>query len=194
MIQRKTYLPLLFCFIFAFAGWQTTFAQAGNQCDEAIFLPDVTNYCSGVAEFSNVNVGASNFGPAPCFSNNSNDIWFTFTSVATDVVVTVNGASGLGAGGTMNGPEIALYIGDCSSTITSIQCEVDDNNVNFTELNRGGLIVGATYLIRINSENNSNGTFQLCVNNFFPPALPGSDCIDATILCDKSPFSVQEIV
>lgn len=56
-----------------------------------------------------------------------------------------------------------------------------------------GLIVGLDYYIRVDGVNSTTGTFQLCINNFNPPALPGQDCKTAGVLCDKSPFVVQKV-
>ncbi|MFN0013993.1 MAG: gliding motility-associated C-terminal domain-containing protein, partial [Saprospiraceae bacterium] len=56
-----------------------------------------------------------------------------------------------------------------------------------------GLLVGSTYLIRVQGANDVTGTFQLCLNNYNPPANPKSDCPKASVLCDKSPFVVQSV-
>ena len=37
----------------------------------------------------------------------------------------------------------------------------------------------------------STGTFQICLNGFIPPPSPESDCGNAVVLCDKSPFVVD---
>ena len=191
MIHKKILLalPLLLWSAFIFAQ------PSNDECQAAIQLTDVTDWCSAPAEYTNINATASGFGPASCFSNNNNDVWFTFTAVATDVTVAVVGAVPIASGGTLNNPAVALYSGDCGGTITELRCDADLINNNIIELYRGGLTVGQTYYIRVNGRANNTGTFQLCINNYYPPADPGSDCGagEAAYLCDTSPFTIQSV-
>ncbi|MEM7101549.1 MAG: gliding motility-associated C-terminal domain-containing protein [Bacteroidota bacterium] len=185
-----------FCLTAFFILFATVaFAQPSNEeCDSATPISDPSNWCSEVNAFTNVGATASGFGPAGCFTNNSHDVWFSFVAVATDVNVTINGASGAGGGGTLNQPEVALYTGSCSGTLNNIQCQTDDGLNNIVELYRGSLVVGQTYWIRVDGRNDNTGSFQLCIQNYNPQTEPGSDCIAASILCDQSPFSVASVV
>ncbi|MEO1434318.1 MAG: PKD domain-containing protein, partial [Bacteroidota bacterium] len=191
MIRGKHVLPFLLCFVFS--GWATLLAQPGNVCESAIPITNVIDFCSGPNGFSNVSYNAAPFTAPDCFQDASNDMWFSFEAIATDVVITVNGASGPGGGGTLQNPEVALLLGDCAGPISTIQCQTSSSNNNFVELNRGSLVPGQTYLFRIDGAN-STGSFELCVNNFSPPADTSSDCMTASLLCDTSPFSVQQVV
>jgi len=150
-------------------------------------------WCSASGEYTNVGATASGFPQAACFSNANNDVWFSFTAVATDITVTAIGAVPFDSGGTLNNPAVALYSGDCGGAIDELACEADLINNNIVELNEGDLTVGQTYYIRVNGRSNNTGTFQLCVNNFYPPVDPGPDCAAASFLCDTSPFTVQSV-
>jgi len=170
-------------------------AQPSNdECDGAIEIPDVSNWCSAVAEFSNEEATESGFGTPFCFSDSDNDVWFKFTAIATDATITVIGASSPVLGGSMWEPEVALYTGDCSGTINTFGCATDfggpDNNT--IQLYEGGMVIGQEYYIRIDA-GGTLGSFQLCIANYFAPVEPGSDCPIAAILCDKSPFVVQQV-
>ena len=182
----RIFYPITFCLLFLPL---TGFAQPANDdCANAIELTDIRSWCSGVGEFTNEDATATGFGAAGCFSGAERDVWFTFTPLAKDVTITVIGNQG----STLSQPEVALYTGDCNGTITELRCESAGNNF-VIELYRGGLAVGIPHLIRIQGRNGNTGTFQLCINNFNPPVEPGSDCIDASVLCSKDQFVVQQV-
>ena len=166
---------------------------ANDDCAGAIDIPDVTNFCTTVGAYSNVGATPSGYGPASCFNGSQNDVWFKFTAVATDVSIIVNGASGQGAGGNMLLPRAALYLGSCGGTISQLECQASVT-LHIVELYQGGLTPGQTYLLRVQSFAPAGGTFQICVNNYNSPVEPTSDCPTASILCDKSPFTVQTVV
>lgn len=169
-------------------------AQPTNDnCTTPIVLPNVANYCSAPAQFTNVGATPSGYGPATCFGAASNDVWFSFVAQATDVTVVVRGAAQQAPGGTLRNPQIALYAGTCGGTINQLACQSSTNNTHIAEMSKSGLFVGTTYLIRVQGFNNAMGTFQLCITNFNPPAIPTSDCPTAALLCDKSPFVVKSV-
>lgn len=181
-------------FTFVLLSWTVAFAQPSNdECTNPIVLNSVTNYCSGIGQFTNVGATPSTYGPASCFSTVGNDVWFSFTALATDVTITVRGATSQAAGGTLQDPQVALYFGTCGGVINELECQ-SGLGTNIAEAYQGGLFVGATYLIRIQGAAAQSGTFQLCINNYNPPVEPTSDCPKASILCDKSPFVVQNVV
>ena len=166
-------------------------AQPTNDnCQGALTLTDVRNSCSDAGEYTNVSATASGFATANCWNNASNDVWFIFTAQATDITITIRGNTGQGSGGTLQNPEAALYAGGCGGTISQLGCSSDQSGFNVTEFTEAGLIVGVTYLIRVQGLNGNTGTFQICLNNFNPPVEPTSDCPTGALLCDKSPFSV----
>ncbi len=169
-------------------------AQPTNDnCTNPIPIPDVTNYCSPTGAFTNVNATPSGYGPANCFGMASNDVWFSFVPQFTDVTVIVRGATAQAPGGTLRNPQIAIYYGTCGGVLNEVQCRSSTNNTHIAEASESGLLVGSTYLIRVQGFNNGTGTFQLCLNNYNPPVDPTSDCPTASVLCDKSPFVVQSV-
>lgn len=166
---------------------------ANNDCNNAISIPAGAGaaWCSNFAAYSLAGATPSGFGAATCFSSAGNDVWFSFTAFATDITITINGAQAPSAGGTLTVPQVALYAGNCGGTITQLQCETASPGSNIVELYKGGLIIGQTYLVRVQGGN--PGTFQICTNNYNAPVNPGSDCPQGAILCDKSPFVVQSV-
>ena len=138
-----------------------SFAQPSNDdCENAFVILDVTNWCSEVAEFTNVDATDSGYGAASCFTGAHNDVWFSFTPVSTDVTITIIGNTNQGAGGSLSRPEVALYRGDCGGIINEEQCETDASGNNVIELYKGGLAPGLTYWIRVQGRNGNTGTFQ----------------------------------
>jgi gliding motility-associated-like protein len=166
---------------------------AQDLCSNAVALGNVNNWCSAPAQFSNVGATPSNFVAGNCFSNDSHDVWFRFTATGQDVTITVVGAMG-GTPNTLMGPEVALYYTANCSNFNELRCESPPFGQNIVSLYRGGLTPGETYYIRVDGYLNGTGTFQLCVNSYTAPSNPGSDCPDAAILCDKSPFVVQSVL
>jgi hypothetical protein len=187
-------LFLLIFGAFLFLSPNFLWAQPSNDdCDGAINIPNVTNFCSSAGAYSNVGATPSGFGPAGCWSNTGNDVWYSFKATATDVTITIKGNTPQASGGTMVSPQVALYLGSCNGTINELECKTSPNGFNLVEAYQGGLFVGSTYLIRVQGANNNSGTFQICINNYNPPVNPTSDCPTASLLCDKSPFVVQQI-
>ncbi|HEX5626063.1 MAG TPA: hypothetical protein VFX48_08605, partial [Saprospiraceae bacterium] len=171
------------------------YAQPANDhCNTAIAISDVTNFCSSRAAYTNVDATPSGYGSATCWTSTGRDVWFRFRAFFTDVNITVIGTNlGGTAGGTLARPMVALYRGVCGGTISELECGADLSGRGILSIYQGGLIVGADYFIRIDGLNNNMGTFQLCINNFNPPALAGQDCNTAGVLCDKSAFVVQKV-
>lgn len=185
---------LLFTFLALISLCTKAFAQPSNdECSSPIVLTDVLNYCSPIAAYTNVEATPSPYSAPSCFGGTENDVWFAFTALATDVTITVRGATFQAPGGTLNNPQIALYLGTCGGVINQLECQSAGLGDNVVEGYQGGLFVGATYLIRIQGNNGAVGTFQICINNYNPPVEPTSDCPQASILCDKSPFVVQSV-
>jgi len=184
----------LLLFIFGLASNLATAQPDNNQCEGAINIPDIANWCSTPAFFNNNGATPSGYQAPICWGGARNDVWYSFTSIATDVTITINGALSNSPGGTLVRPDVVLYRGTCGSTLNEEECAIDNNNTNNVELYKGGLVVGQRYFIRIQGANSAVGTFQMCVNNYNPPVNPGSDCVTASVLCDTSPFSVQSVV
>ena len=174
-----------------------TFAQPANDnCTGAIALPNPTNFCSANAAYNNIGATPSGFPLPACFSADLNDVWYTFVATGTDITITVRGKTQQAAGGTLVRPEIVLYEGTCSplnSNFSELRCDADNAGNNIVSLYKGGLTVGSLYYLRIKGTNANVGSFQICTRNYFPPAAAGSDCVTASVLCDKSPFVAQSV-
>jgi len=161
-----------------------------NECNTATRIPSVKGSCSAAAAYTNVNATPSGFGAPNGWTAVGNDVWFSFVAVAYDVNINVKG--GGNPEGTLRNPLIAIYSGDCNSTINQ---EIGQafNGITQSAYYKGGLTVGRTYLVRITGQNNATGTFQLCIDNYFPAVQPGQDCSTASLLCSKdrvSPINV----
>lgn len=187
--MRELALFLIFSSICIIAEAQ----PSNDNCTTPLVIQNVLNFCSPTGAYTNVGATLSGYDPASCFASSQNDVWFAFTPQATDVTITVRGAAAQAPGGTLQDPQIALYLGTCGGTLDQLGCESATGNNNIVELYEGGLFVGATYLIRIQGAGGQTGTFQICINNYNPPVNPTSDCPKASILCDKSPFVVQSV-
>lgn len=183
-------------FLFLLIASSSIFAQANDECIDATPLNDVVNWCSQPAAFSNGGATESGITNPFCFPNNqmSNDIWFSFVAVATDINIAVIGNQPFNSGGTLQNPQFALFAGDCTGGLTEVACQSDAFGQNIAQaFNDIDLIVGATYYLQISARNGNTGTFELCINNFNQIPEPSGDCETAVILCDKSPFSVEFI-
>jgi len=169
------------------------FSQPINdECAGAIFLPNINNYCSGNAAFTNASSTASGFGLPTCWTATATeDVWFTFTATGTDVLIS---ASGSGNGGTMVRPRITIYFGNCAGTINQLACSNGTAGSGTTQLYQGALLPGTVYLIRISTIAANEGSFELCVNNYTPNANPGADCNGAAFLCNDNPVSVPSLL
>ncbi len=173
-------------------------AQDNISCDRAQQIADPADYCSVVGEFTNVNgadlPGEAIYSLPLCWSgreSESHDVWFRFTAMAKAVNILVNGSANQG---TLNQPQVNLYEDNgCFGTIRPLACERDERGVGAINLFQGGLVIGASYLIRVDGSDGAVGTFQLCLNNFNPPVEPGQDFSGSSILCDKSTFTVQTV-
>jgi len=182
MSQLKNIIVLLAILIF---NTEHLRSQAINDdCFTAIELTNVHNWCSTGSPFNNISATPSGFGPAGCFSGDGHDVWYTFTAIATDITILIKPND-------FSKPEAALYLGDCNGTINELECRSNLAAGGILEIYQGGLFPGSVYLLRVQGQNNSEGKFDLCLDNYFPPVLPGSDCNTASVLCNTDPFVVQ---
>lgn len=190
--MRKYYTLLVGLLLFAnYAHTQVE----NDDCETAFPIADVTNYCSPTNDdnFSNIGATSSGYDASSCFSNSGNDVWFSFIAFATDINIIIRGSTRTAPGGTLSRPEATLYEGTCGGVLQELECQTDNEGNDIIELYKGGLLLGQTYLIRVQGRGGREGTFQLCTKNFNPPTDPSSDCPEASILCDKSGFSVQKV-
>ncbi len=182
--------------LFILLPFVSLFAQPSNDgCLNSIPLINTTNWCSNVGEFSNIGATESDFNypPGTCMTNANNDVWFSFLATAPDVTITIIGYASISPGGNLIQPEAALYTNGCGGAISQLECATDNANNGIIELYEGGLTVGQIYLIRVDGRFSSIGTFQICINNYYPAVEPGSDCISRAFLCEKESFTIPTI-
>jgi|GEM_PF-1828552 len=185
MIRRLAFLGILYFSLLNLQGQSTNV-----NCSTAVEIDDPKNYCSGATEFDSEDVGDSGVPTPDCWTASNNDLWFTFVAEAKSVKIVVNGEEG-----TMNNPEIAIYRGtSCNSLIDINSCEINSSILHITSLDNFNLGIGERYFIRVDGRSNGDdGSFELCVNNYNPPASPGQDCNTASLLCNKDPFTVFNV-
>ncbi|MCP4121822.1 MAG: T9SS type B sorting domain-containing protein [Bacteroidetes bacterium] len=182
--------------IFLLLSPNQSFAQ--DECDNAILLTELDNWCSPAATYSNTTATSSLYGAPGCWPGAlQDDVWFKFVAIAPNVSIKIYGQEY--SLGTMRRPRVALYSGTCGGTINELGCEVSAAGDLFTpaehfvELYKNGLAVGQTYYIRVDALNGGgfNGTFALCINNFLSPSVAGQDCSTALQLCSTDAISFQ---
>jgi gliding motility-associated-like protein len=167
--------------------------KAQNSCENALPLSSLLNGCSEPGAYQNSSATPSAFPNASCFSALGADQWYFFIAEASDVNITILGNVTFGNFGTLAQPEAALYQGACDGLLQELECQSDAADLGLIELYQGGLVPGRRYFLRVRGRNNNRGSYQICLNNYFPPADPSSDCPTGTILCDKSPFYVESV-
>ena len=183
--MRKLLHALIICTIPMFYWAQ------GDDCGTATQITNVLNYCSGNAAFTNVGSTPGMYSLPTCWpANATEDVWFSFTALGTDVLIS---ASGTGGGGTMPQPRIALYDGICGGLMNELNCANGTPGSGTTQLYEGALVPGNTYYIRVSSPPANEGSFELCINSYTPTTNPGADCGGAAFLCNQNPVSVATL-
>lgn len=156
--------------IFLLSGVSLWAQPSNDDCSNPIRITDITKFCSKVGEFTNVKATPSGYGAATCWTASNKDVWFIFRAIATDISITIRGVNARNpgnAGGTLQTINAALYVGVCGGTLNQIACASDVAAAGVLSLNKGTLVVGKDYLLRVDGRNNAEGTFQICINNFF---------------------------
>lgn len=181
----------LICLLFT----SVVLAQQGDECEFAYFINDVEDYCSGDREFTTAGSTPSTETNPSCWpQDENNDIWIAIRPQKLGVYVSVTGATQFSQGTLVN-PSLAIYEGSCDNlTQVSNLCSSDLQGENVLELTFDEVAIGQYYYLRISARNGNVGSFKLCVQEFNPAKSPESDCKDAVLLCDKSPFYVENLV
>lgn len=97
------------------------------------------------------------------------DVWYSFVANAPNPTITLGSAPAQ--------KSIQIFSGTCGA-LTSLQCAINNANLNAT-----GLTPGNTYYVRIWSDNNSTGTFTICVTD---PAPANNLCAGAVTLTSST--------
>lgn len=189
----KIPIPNFVSFVILFLLTGSLWAQ-NDECQTAYYISDVENFCSEIGQFSNSGATPS-FEDRPfCWPDLNNDVWFAFAPTKPGVFIQLMGQTSINVG-TMQQPQIAVYDKACGDIGIDdhIACGSDLQNENIVELNLTNLIIGKVYYIRIDARGGNIGTFRLCIDVFNPVKVPESDCESAVVLCDKSPFIVENL-
>jgi gliding motility-associated-like protein len=188
-MTRRSILPILGLLLAGQAAW----AQPVNDdCLGAIPIANPTAWCSGAGAFTSIGATAPGLPQAGCLSGAFADVWFSFVPEAGSITVTVIGNNGLGGAGLLL-PEIALFAGPCDD-LQPVACRPAPVFGNVNSLSFNALVLGQPYYILVQGRNGITGPFQLCLHNYSLPTSPSSDCPEAALLCDKSPFVVQQLI
>ncbi len=193
-MKMKTYAILISVVFLVIGGLNkkiTAQTMPGDECYSATTLTNLIKYCSSPQQYTNLNsTKTTSFGPPVCWSKTSvptEDVWFKFVAIGTDVQMSVAGG---GVNGTIKKPNIVLYKAkSCADTISTMACSAS-NSTDVTSLYKGSLIPGDTYWIRIATTSVNEGSFQFCISNYTPTVNPGADCDGAVKLCDLTVVSV----
>lgn len=178
----KNYITIYLLFI----GFTLSGQVLNDDCQFATFIPDVDGYCSSPAEYSNIDATPDPSYSDICFLNYNNGVWFSFVPKEPAINVRVFG-TGIGIN-TMQFPKTALF-SSCGDYITCSPGKSQGSD----EFVVANLTIGQVYYLMIESADNLEGTFQLCIDDFTPTPSPESDCDKAVTLCNKDPFTVESL-
>ena len=186
MTRNITYLVLLFFMLLSPTLW----AQANDECSSATVIADPTDYCTPSAGEDN-SLATASLQPFPsCWSNVNKDLWYSFTAIAPDLIVIVKGQTPSNPTGTLFGPQVAVYSGDCNN-LTEIACAVDLNFSNNLPFAVANLVVGQQYFIRVDAV--IPGLFEVCIKNQVNASVVSGDCPTATVVCGTDPIEVDQV-
>ena len=187
----------LVCLLLSLFAAATLLAQPANDdCVGALDLDAQINaleWCSDPAAFSSD--GATTSLPQAdypvCLTDQADieDVWFSFTAQATDISITVSGDVAPVPLGDLQTPQFAIYSGSCGD-LQPVACRSPAIGTDFTTGIFTDLEPGQTYFINVSGRLGRDGSFQICLNQFFAVPEPSGDCSTGVILCDKSSFAV----
>lgn len=196
--MRTTVLTLMISLIAVGAAYGQL--SPNDDCFTAIPLQNGINFCTSADDYTTLNATPS-VSPSPsCWPQGSatNDVWFRFNPTKLGALIRLFGESNIAPNGLIQ-PSIAIYEGSCGNLI-ELACSSGETGANIRELTLTELLIGKTYYIRVDARNDNVGNFSLCIDLFNPVPNPEGDCEaiqnsgGAVILCDKSSFSVENLV
>lgn len=175
--SMRQFLLLLLLQTFAL---QFTFAQPTNDdCPMAIDLGEAPSCPTDI--YNNINATPSTIATDPAdnipscwFTNDNNDVWFSFMTPANgsilDFSITVGGAPGGPNNMPLVQPQIALYRGDCAiDELSELVCGPFVFGQSIVNLEVLGLDPATTYYIRVNDFSSTAapnwGDFLICVDS-----------------------------
>jgi trimeric autotransporter adhesin len=107
---------------------------------------------------------------------NRNDVWYSFTAASTNPTITLSSAPAQRS--------IQVYTAaSCGGVAASINCAINSNTLTLA-----GLTIGANYLVRIFSDNNTAGTFNICITD---PGTAANDLCGSAVVLTSSTSCVN---
>jgi hypothetical protein len=156
------YIPI-FLFLLGLFSTLNSFAQPSNDdCSNAVLLTSSTSCVNTAGTNVNATWNPSTF-TAGCGAINKLDVWYRFVAQSSTQTITVSSAP--------SQVRLELFSGACGS-LASLGC-------GNTSLTNTTLTVGTTYYIRVYTQNNNTGTFNICVTHSVPA---NDDCSGAISL------------
>ncbi len=184
MTRNNTFLAFLFFSLLSPTLW----AQSNDECSGATVIADPSEFCT-VGEDNSAATASGQAFPS-CWSNVGADLWYSFTAVAPDLIIITKGQTPSNPTGTMFGPEVAVYSGDCNN-LTEIACAADLSFTNNLPLTASNLVIGQQYFIRVDGV--IPGLFQCCIKNKENVNVVSGDCPTATYVCSKNQIVVDQV-
>jgi gliding motility-associated-like protein len=173
LLVVSTLLP--FCSLSQVANDNCTSAQT-------ITIPPSGNVC---ITSTTVNALSDNTTSSCDTGTPGNEVWFTFIATGTQNTVTVT-PTGSPA---LQQSIVALDGTGCADNAFNI-CGASATN-NGTATATWTYAPGTQVWISVESNNGTQGGFQLCITSTTPPPSPGSSCATATPLCNLNNFTLS---
>lgn len=135
---------------------------ANDICSSAVALTPGELYTSNPVNGHNIGATVDSSDPVPTcdnanFATSGKDVWYT-------VVVPASGSltveTGTVAGTFLTDTGLQVYSGTCGA-LTSILCNADDGEGNFSKVVMTGLTAGNTLLVRVWGYNGTSGNFLI---------------------------------
>ncbi len=190
MIKQK-FQKSFFILCFVLAASLMVAQPPNDECFAAIHLGNISQFCTDVDQYSNIDATPSAQALPSCWPTANHDVWFTFTPTAPGVFFQLLGKQVFTDNNFLQ-PSMAVYEGTCGS-LNLIACGSILSGTNTVELTEVDLVIGQTYIIRIDARNDNVGNFQLCIESFIPVPSPEADCQDAVTLCNTDPFFIENL-
>ncbi|TYB77198.1 T9SS type A sorting domain-containing protein [Bizionia myxarmorum] len=165
------------CTVIKAAITQAICPPSNNTCANPDSLTVNADFaCAAVTSGTLVGATASGENETACFGTENDDVWYSFVATATSHNVSL-----INKTGTPTDLYHSLWSGSCGA-LTNLKCSDADSSLT------SGLVIGDTYLVRVNSYSSSAGatsTFDICVGT--PPAPPANDdCAGALVLNEST--------
>lgn len=148
--------------------WYEVPPPPNDECSGAFSLNSASTCVSTTGSLSSSTYTALT-GACGASGGNRRDVWYSFVAQSLRPTISLSSAPSQAS--------LQLFSGNCGS-LTSVQCAV--NNTTLTA--SSNLTIGATYYIRVWSDNNTSGSFDICVVD--PPS--NDECSNAVNLAVTS--------